>query len=494
MEASTESGRPRTQALCQVVDAAVAALIDGRPVIVVGTSLAGTTTVVDDLREHGAGPFLVVALTPGTGPAPDAPSLVTESGEGAESDRLASVADEIRAVDDLVHRPAPAVLDAVDRFDPERRALVYLNVFTGHDGRVFGRSTLGGRPRAFERLEDKTLSRTLWESAGVAHAPEEVVACRADDLANAARRLDDGAGTVWSADASTGMNGGADRVHRVTDPASAERALTALAPVSRRVRVMPFLEGVPCSIHALVLPDGIVVLRPVELIMLRTPGSDRFVYAGCATGWDPPEEVRASMRSTARSVAENLAQQHGYRGALGIDGIVTRRGYLPTELNPRFSGGIANLAKGIPEIPLRWVHTLALHEIDLGVHADVVEQSVLAAADTHRAGAIYTVTHAPAPAPGTTRVRLGAADGVPDGDLEIGPAAHGRMVRFVPDEVPAGIRLAPVATAAFVAADRRWGTGLGDLRAAPEVGSDDDPRWRHRDTDPDDARRTGPRY
>ena len=32
---------------------------------------------------------------------------------------------------------------------------------------------------------------------------------------------------------------------------------------------MPFLDGVPCSIHGLVLPDGTAAFRPVEISILR---------------------------------------------------------------------------------------------------------------------------------------------------------------------------------------------------------------------------------
>lgn len=386
----------------------------------------------------------------------------------ARGPAMHAVADEIRGVQALVHSPGGDVLAAVERFDPDRRAVVHLNVFAGHDGTVFGRPARGGRPLEFERLEDKTLSRGLWEAAGVPHSAEEVVAARASDLAAAAARLDEGGGTVWSADASDGMNGGADRVHRVVDAASADRAFAALAPICRQVRVMPFLDGVPCSIHALVLPDGIAVLRPVELIVLRSPGRDRFVYAGCATGWDPPAPVRESMRSAARAVAQHLADRHGYRGAFGIDGVATGDGFRPTELNPRFSGGIGNLAKGLPRIPLRWVHDLAVLRIDAGIDAAALESAVLAAADRDRTGAVYTTTVAPAPGPGTTQVRVDRREGLPEGLLEIGPSAHGRLVRYVPDVVPPGMRLATVAVTAFAVADRLWDTGFGPLAAAPD--------------------------
>ena len=36
---------------------------------------------------------------------------------------------------------------------------------------------------------------------------------------------------------------------------------------------MPFLDGVPCSIHGMVLPDGTAALRPVEIAMLRDPAT-----------------------------------------------------------------------------------------------------------------------------------------------------------------------------------------------------------------------------
>ena len=51
---------------------------------------------------------------------------------------------------------------------------------------------------------------------------------------------------------------------------------------------MPFLEGIPCSIHGVVFPDGVATFRPVEMVTLRRPGSNRLHYAGAATFWDPP--------------------------------------------------------------------------------------------------------------------------------------------------------------------------------------------------------------
>ena len=80
-----------------------------------------------------------------------------------------------------------------------------------------------------------------------------------------------------------------------------------------RVRIMPFLEGIATSIHGIVLPDGVVALRPVEMVTLRRGHELR--YSGCATFWDPPDEVREEMRDVARRVGERLRTEVDFRGA-----------------------------------------------------------------------------------------------------------------------------------------------------------------------------------
>ena len=89
---------------------------------------------------------------------------------------------------------------------------------------------------------------------------------------------------------------------------------------------MPFLDGVPCSIHGFVLPDGTAALRPVEIAMLRDEAERRFVYGGLGTSWDPPAADREEMRDVVRRVGAHLQAAHGYRGAFGIDGVLTADG------------------------------------------------------------------------------------------------------------------------------------------------------------------------
>ncbi len=148
---------------------------------------------------------------------------------------------------------------------------------------------------------------------------------------------------------------------------------------------MPFLDGVPCSIHGIVFPQDVITLRPAEMIVLRTPG-DVFFYAGCASFFDPPDAEREAMRAIARTVGARLREEVAYRGAFTVDGVLTSDGFLPTELNPRNGAALNMMVKGAAELPFQ----LLLDAVVAGVDADwqprALEDLLLAHADEHRAG------------------------------------------------------------------------------------------------------------
>ena len=230
--------------------------------------------------------------------------------------------------------------------------------FVAADEPLQGRPVLGGRPARWAALEDKMLLAGLCERAGIAAAPSRVVPTEAGALqATSADLVDDPRlGTVWSGDARDGVNGGGNFVRWVVDDADAGEAFAFFAPRCDRVRVMPFLDGVPCSIHGFVLPSGTAAFRPVEIATLRDVTRRRFVFGGLSTWWDPPPADREVMRDAVRRIGGVLAAEHGYRGAFGIDGVLTAGGFLPTEVNPRFSGGFGTLAKVDPD----FLHLLQL--------------------------------------------------------------------------------------------------------------------------------------
>ena len=447
----------------------------GRKLVVFAPVLASATPRVEHYRTLGVTEQLIVTFGDGTGllPSGDDLTVVRATYEAP----VLSVMDELAGWRHVLNNPPTHVLAAVDSFDPEGTALVLNATPTASDAKVFGRDVIGGRSLADESLEDKTLCGAIFEAAGLRTPPEEVVSADSKSLRDSVLRLDRGAGVVISADASQGMNGGAAKVWWVrpgTDPSTVFREVAA---AGERARVMPFLEGQPCSIHGIVTDRGVLVLRPVELCMLRPAGGHRFVQAGISTWWDPTSAQRDEMRTAARRVGEALAGEHRYRGAFGIDGILTADGFRPHELNPRFSGGINTINKGTADVPLNLLDQTVRSGANLDVELDAVETELLDAADANRAGSAYLATDAVTPQATTAMFVCGTPDDLRPcdddatavGTLELGPAAMGALVRFTPIDFAHGERMTPWAAAALDLADRLWHTGFGPMEQPREV-------------------------
>ena len=93
-------------------------------------------------------------------------------------------------------------------------------------------------------------------------------------------------------------------------------------------------------------------------------------------GWAAPgtrrPADREAMRGAARRVGAHLQREHGYRGAFGIDGVLTADGFRPTELNTRMSAG----ATALSEVDRRFftfLQAALVAGIDTGLTAADVE-------------------------------------------------------------------------------------------------------------------------
>lgn len=438
-------------------------LFAGRRVVIAGAVAAAWSEHVDVLRRLGVEEMLVVATEGrGAGPTPDVPTVVVEPPEGL------GLMERLHAGIAALEHPSPEVLDALDRFDPTGDALV-VGSFLNTAGHLAGRPFVAHRRPDWVALEDKVVIDAFWDRAGIARQPARVVDL--GDAAGAAAELDQGAGTVWAGDARSGFHGGGTRTRWVTDEVTAQRAVDELAPACDRVRVMPFLDGVPCSIHGIVLADGVAVLRPVEMVVLRRDHD--FVYAGCATNWDPPSEIRRQMRDVARRAGRQLAAEVAYRGTFTVDGVVTAGGFWPTELNPRFGGGIMTIARAAG-LPILLVNDLVVGGHPIGAAAERVERELLQIADERRGGGTW-IGALPASVPSVSRpVELRAGGRWGWASAGAAPAGHviagDGFVRctYDPSAVPVGEPTAPLAASFWAFADRQLGTELGPLRPPPD--------------------------
>jgi hypothetical protein len=447
-------------------------LVEGRDVILAGGVLAGFTPVVERLRTLGARRYLCIVNGPGTGPLPkgDDVEVVVVPFD------VPTVTDEFRQWERVMAAPPDFVHEALASLDPHGDALLFINVFQAIQS-LGDRRGFGARRPEWIALEDKTICDALFDRAGVARPESAVVPTEYDALVSAGSTFDRGDGTVWAGDASRGFNGGGEYVRRVRDEHDARDAAAFFVAECDRVRIAPFVEGVPASIHGFVTADGVAVFRPVELVTLRPAVGNRFRYAGAATYWDPAPADREAMRAAARRVGECLRAEVDFRGMFTVDGILGADGWVPTECNPRAGAALGYASVACPDVHLDLLHRLVI-EGDEHVRAADLELALIPAADATRWGGGWTTVSTPWKT--TQSLALERADGsyriVCDGEehdatIVCGPSATGGFVRctFEPARTPVGASVAPLVVDGFAFADRVLDAGIGPLSPARPV-------------------------
>ncbi len=449
-------------------------LLHGRRVICAVAPLAGYVDWVAMLEQVGARRPLLVASAVGAGPVPRPEQAEVVFLDVPDS---TSMTEELRRLDGILRSLPGGVVRAVEAYDPDGTAVWLAGPFVA-SAPLLGRQVLSGRPGQWLALEDKMVADELWDSVGVPRAESCPAPVDVDRLREASARLDRGAGVVWAGDAREGFNGGGDYVRWVAGETELLAAFEFFSRHCSRVRVMPFLEGVPCSIHGLVLPDGTAALRPVELAILRgrAHGRRRFVYGGLGTTWVPPEEDRAQMRELARRTGERLRELVDYRGAFGIDGILTADGFRPTELNSRMSAGAVALGRAVDPCLLDLLQHNLLAGRHPGVTVDDFESWVVPAMDAARfarpvAVSPRRVAREPWDAhvtwDGTSLVRSSEPTGW---SVSAGPSAVGTFCRLVtPQQATPPVRVAELNVALMRFVDEELDTGFGEVAAAPDV-------------------------
>ena len=435
--------------------------------------LAAMTPWVALLREAGARRPLVLATGTGAGPVPTAEEAEVHL---LDTDHHGSMTEELRAVDHLArHLPAPAAA-AVAGYDPEHTGCWLVGPFVANDP-IDDRPVVGGRPPAWLALEDKLLAEGIWSAVGAPHAEARVLPVDAETLRVASADVDEGAGVVWAGDARDGFHGGGDFTRWVATAEDRAAALAFFAPRCDRVRVMPFLDGVPCSIHGIVLPDGTAAFRPVELAILRAPDR-RFVYGGQGTTWDPPAADREAMRELVRRTGEHLRARVGYRGAFGIDGVLTADGFRPTELNSRAAGGLNTLAQGLDGDAFTLLQIVCVADEAPGVTVTELEEWAVPAMDAHRVAKAIGMSRRrvveesvdlPVVWDGTALRRAPAEQAT--ATVQVGPSAVGAFCRLMGDVLSPGDRVGPLNAGLFRFLDDELGTGFGPVEVPPDLRS-----------------------
>lgn len=449
-------------------------VFEGRRFILIGGPIVGQIPLAQQLRSVGAErPFLLGAGL-GTGPKPDLDPAEWRVIHTRPRDMIHAFWEYEAALAELPDE----VVQAIDAWDPDGSARVAGPIVMSDVRQVAGRTRYARRRPEWAALEDKTRSPAFLDSIGVRRGALAIVNARGRCLRAAAARLDSGAGTVWAGDTRDGVNGGAAYVRWVRDDESEREAQAFFEASCDRVRVMPFVEGVPCSVHGIVFPEGVAVFKPMELLTLRRPGSGGFVYAGSASYWDPAPADAEAIRATGRRIGQGLQEQVRYRGAYTVDGVLGEDGFIPTEINTRIGGAIRHNVDHLPELPFQALVFAVAEGETLDYRPDELEAFVLERAEARRSGGPRMVVDRTWTETRTLHV-IEDADGfrstddenAADGALYGGPNEAGGFVGYgpKPEKIAVGPSYGPAAVRALAAADALLEAGIGPLDAARVV-------------------------
>lgn len=440
----------------------------GRRIILVGGSLPALHDLGTELMGMGAARPFLLASNRGDGR--------TSALDGCSLDVCKlDIPTAMHEYERLLADPPPTARSALAAYDPDRTAEALGTIILSYLPEVAGRRRYAVRPASWIALEDKLAAEAFWDRAGIPHAPSLTVGLDAPDLYSTAQQLNGPAGTVWTGDARDGVHGGGSRVRWVRTAQEARRAAEWFRDHCGSVRIMPFLDGIPCSIHGVVTTGGVAVFRPVELLCLIRPSSGEFIYAGASTYWDPSPEARTQMRRVARRTGETLRREVAYRGPFVVDGVLTADGFLPTELNTRIGMGLVEMSRGCPglHLPLLALAIQAGDCTDTDLSAAELERHVVQAADRERHCTIHTAVLQPVDRVRTVSLRQDGTEltVVPSGGaaaLVLSPSLVGGFLSCAPDatQLQVGDSLRTLAASAVAAADRHLGTRLGPVRPA----------------------------
>ena len=449
-------------------------VFEGRRFILIGGPIVGQIGLAKQLRSLGAERSFLLGSGLGTGPSPDLDQAEWRVIHTTARDMIHAFWEYEAALAEL----SDEVTQAIDAWDPDRSARVAGAIVMSDVREVAGRARYARRQPEWAALEDKTRSPAFLDSIGVRRGALAIVRGGGSCLRGDAARLDSGAGSVWAGDTRDGMNGGATYVRWVRDDETEREAQEFFESSCDRVRVMPFVEGVPCSVHGIVFPEGVAVFRPMELLTLRRPGSGEFVYAGSASYWDPARADREAIRAIGRRIGEGLQAQVAYRGAYTVDGVLGEDGFIPTEINTRIGAAIRHNVDHLPDLPLNALMFAAAEGERLDYRPAQLEAFVLEHAEARRSGGPRRVVDRSWTETRTVHV-VEDADGFratddeteSDGALFGGPAEGGGFVMYnpKPEKIPVGPSYGPAAVRALAAADALLDAGIGPLEAAKVV-------------------------
>lgn len=302
-------------------------------IIIAGRTTRYSLDLVRELRQFGCSDFLVVlnkditfkkfleGRVPSIGAGKSSNESITASINSYQK-HLVVLHDDVRR--------------AINRFDPAGDAIVIIHPTIALD-ELAGRTVFGYKNNTYNDLQNKLKFSVMLDKIDVLSSEYIVCPSNSEEIRSGFMKLNRGKGVVIAADNKLGWHGAGDRTRWIHHKSDCENIASFFRDRANEVRIMPFLTGVPCSAQLLITNESCSVLNIVEQLNLLNIKQNKFVFCGVSSYWRPNEKSAGQIVKMGESIGEILRVEDGYRGFLSIDGILTEDGFMPTEINPRFS-------------------------------------------------------------------------------------------------------------------------------------------------------------
>ncbi|MCG3470445.1 hypothetical protein L7750_08610 [Xenorhabdus bovienii] len=253
-----------------------------------------------------------------------------------------------RPLKEILENQCMSIKHWLDKIDPERN-ITFLGGVRLPLSQFADRPVYGWQKPEWAQFEDKIYIDDSLRRWGINTPAYQNIDPNINDAVAAFHLLNKGKGVILAIDGSESFSAGANGLAWIKDHHEIAHVLDKFRDKTRKLRVAEFIQGIPCSILAMVLPNGVAVFDPIEILTVFEKTTNHLLFCGSSNRWQSgkAEDV---MRHCTRLAGQKLAEEVGYRGIFSLDGIWTGSDFFATEINPRHASGLG-LRRAAPMFP-----------------------------------------------------------------------------------------------------------------------------------------------